>query len=97
MSNKSIKFNKRKGALIFCTMILFTCYLSLLGLLEGQALGNVNTYERIIVKKGDTVWMLAKRYGPQNQDIRKTIHQIKTTNKLGNRYIQPGELLIIPK
>ncbi len=78
-------------------MLLCTFYLNLIGLLEGQAFGNSEVFVNIVVQEGDTLWELAEKYGPKDQDIRKTIHEIKNTNTLNKKYLQPGDQLLIPQ
>ncbi|MDD2476646.1 MAG: LysM peptidoglycan-binding domain-containing protein [Dysgonamonadaceae bacterium] len=55
------------------------------------------TYENILIQSGDTLWDLAKTYGPENQDIRKTVYSICETNNITPQDIQPGQSIRIPQ
>lgn len=95
---RRIKFKKkgRNILLIFMLIIFFSFYFSLTCLREGQAIGNTDSHTRIVVKRGDTLWNLAEKYSSKNQDIRKTVYEIKKINNLSDQYLMPGKLLIIP-
>lgn len=89
--------NRGKNILLICIIILLiSCYISLTGLLEKEAFGSTSNTNRIVVNKGDTLWGLAKKHGPINQDIRKTVYQIKKINNITTRHIKPGEVLLLP-
>lgn len=99
MKNKKKIRLRQKGEknLLICILVIScTLYLSLTCLLEGQAFGKQNSYTEIVVKKGDTLWQLAAKHGSKNQDIRKTIYEIKKLNNITEPYLMPGELLLIP-
>lgn len=53
-------------------------------------------YVDVLVKEGDTIWNLAKKHTSEN-DIRKTIYNIKKANNLSTADIYPGQLLKIPQ
>ncbi len=54
-----------------------------------------NDYIEIEVNKGDTLWSIAKEYGSEKQDIRKTIYYLKKENNLKSSYIYIGQILKI--
>lgn len=47
-----------------------------------------------IVKKGDTLWDIAKSYNNNNQDVREIIFNIKKQNKIDS-LIYPGQEITI--
>lgn len=54
-------------------------------------------YVEVTVASGDTLWSLARRYGPETRDIRETIDRIRMINGLHDRAsLRPGERLTIP-
>ncbi|NLY78266.1 MAG: LysM peptidoglycan-binding domain-containing protein [Tissierellia bacterium] len=53
-------------------------------------------YIEIVVKKGDTLWQIAKEHLPEDYDIRKMIHQIREVNNMEVADIYPGDLVKIP-
>ena len=52
--------------------------------------------ERVIVKNGDTLWNLAKKYYGTKTDLRKVIYEIKEINNMSNSDIRPGQQIKIP-
>lgn len=50
----------------------------------------------VVVRPGDTLWAIARQYGPANRDIREVIDWIRVHNQLGSRPIRPGEVLVVP-
>lgn len=54
-------------------------------------------YRTVVVKNGDTLWNIASENCDNNdKDIRKTIHEIETINKLDSQYLQAGQELVVP-
>jgi len=54
------------------------------------------SYIKVYVKKGDTLWDIAKRTLPENTDIRNYIQDIKRANKMETALIKEGDILEIP-
>lgn len=53
-------------------------------------------YIEIQIKRGDTIWELAKKFTPNGKDIRKTIYEISLINNLDSLDIYPGQVIKIP-
>ena len=56
----------------------------------------VNQYDTVTVKSGDTLWTIAQEYN-KSGDIRKLIVKIKKVNGLESSIIYAGDQLVIPK
>ncbi len=54
------------------------------------------TYVEVTVQPGDTVWDLARHYGPEGADLRQTAYRIAQANDLEGYVIRPGQTLRIP-
>lgn len=55
------------------------------------------SFIEVTVRSGDTLWSLAREYGPDGRDIRETIDRIRRINGLEERAsLRPGETLAIP-
>ena len=54
-------------------------------------------YTEILVVNGDTLWDLAKTYGPQDQDVRKIVHAICRINDISPDRLQSGQKIMIHK
>ena len=52
-------------------------------------------YVTVKVQDGDTLWTLAKEYGPQDQDIRETIYNIRKLNDMDSSNIIAGQYITI--
>lgn len=52
-------------------------------------------YVNIRVQSGDTLWDLAKAYGPSNQDIRQTVRDICSLNGITAADLQAGQYILI--
>ena len=49
------------------------------------------------VQAGETVWEIASKYADrQVKPFNEFVYEIQAQNKLAGRYIQPGDVLVIP-
>lgn len=53
--------------------------------------------EKVIVKKGDTLWSIARNYNDRNDDLRKIVNKIKKANSLESVILQPGQEIKVPQ
>ena len=82
--------------LILCLAILFNWPQLALSREKGEGPSEYAAIE-VSVKKGDTLWTLAKRHGNKGQDIRVTVAEIRRINQIGKKeFIYPGQSLLIP-
>ena len=68
---------------------------SALGLFDAAA-SEPRVYNRIKVEAGDTLWNLALEYGPENQDVRRTVYDICKLNDVSADSLAAGTYLLIP-
>lgn len=54
------------------------------------------TYSEIIVESGDTLWNLAKEFGPTDKDVREVVYEICKVNDISADSIYPGQTILIP-
>ncbi|MEI7024342.1 LysM peptidoglycan-binding domain-containing protein [Paenibacillus sp. y28] len=50
----------------------------------------------VIVAAGDTLWSIAREYGPKDADIRESVYHLKRINKLKGSTITIGQTLVLP-
>lgn len=54
-------------------------------------------YTKHTVRAGETVWCIAEKYsGGQVQPFNEFVFCIQSENHLAGKYIQPGDVLLIP-
>ena len=95
------KSYKIKSKFRFTTSIIVTIMLivfmtsNILGLNDVSSLTKNKTVE-VEIQSGDTLWMLASKYGPDNTDPREIIHEICRLNDISAESIYPGQIILIP-
>lgn len=84
---------------VFLVLIMIsTVYFTGLAFGNSQAVSLTEpSYIEVVVQSGDTLWDLAAIYGPDDQDIRNTVHTISRINGITPEDIQPGDILLIPQ
>lgn len=83
---------KKKTPLIL-TLIFVLAFTSIVFAFTGEKdreAADITTVT-VVVKSGDTLWSIAKKYYP-NSDIRRKIFEIKQTNNISD-HIFPGQTL----
>ena len=83
---------------IFLVMILLTSiftFSAFLGLNNVQSMTKP-IYTEIQIESGDTLWALAKEFGPKNTDPRKVVYEICMLNSITADGIYPGQVITIP-
>ncbi len=50
----------------------------------------------VTVRSGDTLWSLAREYGPEAMDIRETVDWIQRENGLSSPVLRPGQRILVP-
>jgi hypothetical protein len=65
--------------------------------IKGSATGTLQTdYKQITVKRGDTIWEIARDNKDGGTEIEEVIYAIKKANKINNSGIYPGQVIKIP-
>ena len=50
----------------------------------------------VVVESGDTLWNIARAYGPTDVDIRVIVWNIERLNDVTAAELQPGQVLLVP-
>lgn len=82
--------------LVFILTISIFYVSTLLGFDNAQSMTKP-VYTEIQIESGDTLWALAKEYGPANTDPRRIIYKICLLNNITADSIYPGQAIDIPK
>ncbi len=53
-------------------------------------------YTEITVQSGDTLWDLARDFGPDHKDVREVVFEICKLNDISADSIYPGQTILIP-
>ena len=61
-----------------------------------QATGQITDTTDYRVKPGDTLWQIARTYGPDNADTRRVVAAIEKLNQIDGGNLQAGQLIEIP-
>ncbi|OEG00166.1 hypothetical protein BHF71_06065 [Vulcanibacillus modesticaldus] len=79
-------------------IVLVIVSLSFVALAKGNEIDDLKEikYVPVTVKKGDSIWSIAKRYYDGESDFRELIYNIRKLNKLDQAIIYPGQVLLIP-
>ncbi len=80
-------------------MIILFLVLSIAANVAGSDKNGMKTKDDYVVVKvnpGDTIWNMAKLYGPEGKDIRRVVHKICLINQIGPEELRPGQELKIP-
>ena len=78
-----------------CLILSVFIFGSVSGLFNAQAAQDPE-YITYTVRSGDTLWNIARHYGPADQDVRITISQISHINNVSASTLQAGQQLMIP-
>ncbi len=52
---------------------------------------------KVVVHEQDTLWSIARQYGPADADVRHVVYRIKRVNRLDGSLIRPGDVLLVPQ
>ncbi len=58
---------------------------------------SASEYAEVRVQPGDTLWDIARRYGPDDIDTRRMVYEICRCNDISANSIHPGQVLLIPE
>lgn len=57
---------------------------------------NKMEYTTTVVRRGDTLWSIARDNYDSSRDIRETVYYIRKLNNLKSELIRPGQVIRIP-
>lgn len=76
-------------------LILFSFAGTVVGANNAECLTKTN-YSEVRIESGDTLWDLAKEFGPNDKDVREVIYDICKINDISADSIYPGQTILIP-
>ena len=78
-----------------CLMIVFVSATAVFGVPAAHA-ASAEEYVEVVVKSGDTLWNIARAYGPSNADLRVVVYNIERVNGISADSLMPGQILLVP-
>ena len=104
MGNNTHNRKKRQLKKLPCfILVLFICTAAVFSaVLPNQVKASdslsSNTFVKVIVKEGDSIWCLIKKHNPDyNGNIQKIVYKVQAINGLKNSMINPGQIIYIPE
>lgn len=90
--------SKTRFFLFIITVSAITTMLimSILSINEVYGSNHSGDYKEIEIINGDTLWMLALDYMPEEYDVRKMLYEIKMLNNMETSNVYPGDIIKIP-
>jgi len=82
----------RALSIISMTVIVVLLFLSS----AVQATGRITDTTDYRVQPGDTLWQIARTYGPDNADTRRVVAAIEKLNQIDGGNLQSGQVIEIP-
>lgn len=64
---------------------------------DGTGLNRSGAVTEIVVKRGDTLWSIARRYAKPGEDIRRKVYEIMEANGMKNAQLRPGMVIVVPE
>jgi len=95
---------KRAARLLVALAIAAGAAFLIVGFVENPAAGWMELGHRsaeyevveVTVRSGDTLWSLAREYGPAGMDIREAVDWIQRENGLTSPVLRPGQRILVP-
>lgn len=95
---KRYRVKNAKRFVGFLTVLLLIISFSagtILGIFDASS-KDAMSFTTVQVQSGDTLWQLARTYGPTDKDVRETIYQICKINDVTAENLQVGQYISIP-
>ncbi len=78
-----------------CLLIVFASVTAVFGAPVAHA-SSADDYVEVTVENGDTLWNIARSYGPANADTRVVVYNIERVNGISADSLMPGQILLVP-
>jgi cell division protein YceG involved in septum cleavage len=92
-----IKLSKYNTLIFAVIVLLFIIFITTFAFGNTGAKEPKSTYYKVVqIKKGDTLWSIAKTHSNSHSDIRNFIVEIKTFNHMTSEVLIAGQNIILP-
>ena len=90
-------YSGRRFTLFIVTVLATLTMLGYLIFAVTSSAQEKTTYDKVIVRSGDTIWDIAKEHVKGDYNIRHAVKAICQANGLNSAVIYPGQMLMIPE
>lgn len=98
MRKKQIRIANKKRFTIFLSSVFVIAALvfNSIAKLNLAYSSDFKNYTEMAIISGDTLWDIAKRNNPYNQDVRRVVHEIMKINNMKSAELKVGSVIKIP-
>lgn len=99
MKTKRYRIISKSRFFLFITLIIAVLAIILVSIVSttgAYSIESTQEIEHYWVKKGDTLWDIAKEFSPEGYDIRKMIYIIREQNNMNTGMVYEGVKIEIP-
>ncbi|MHB1419872.1 MAG: LysM peptidoglycan-binding domain-containing protein [Bacillota bacterium] len=90
--------HRRNSRLMIAILLMAIVTVGITALSKSEAaVGMEDRYVHVVVKEGDSLWAIARMYGPRGEDIRKTVWALRRDNDLAAGIVYPGQIIKVHK
>lgn len=95
---KKYRIVNRTRFTAFAVLVIIVCAFAVSSLMGINNASGASTQEYVQIKvtSGDTLWNLAKEYGPKNTDTRMVVYEICQLNNITASELMAGQFITIP-
>lgn len=97
MNRKYRITSKFRFTVFVCLTLCFAAF-AITSLLSPDTASSMSElpYAEVQIQSGDTLWNVARKFGPPDCDTRQVVYEICRINGINASDIQPGQSLLIP-
>lgn len=95
---KRVKIANKKRFIVFLSILFIVFGTAVSGMIKLNPVYSSKSEEfvEITIVPGDTLWEIAKRNNPYNQDVRKIVYEIMKINNMKSASLKSGSTIKIP-
>jgi hypothetical protein len=90
-----VRLTRRGRIVVLVLLLMLASGLTALAAAPGEASGRPGPAATAVVRPGDTLWSIARRYAPA-RDPFETIDEIRRLNGISDYTVHPGQRLTLP-
>jgi hypothetical protein len=92
---RGVRLTRRGRLVVLVLLLVLVGGLTALAAAPGEASGRPAARATTVVRPGDTLWSIARRYAPA-RDTFETIDEIRRLNGITDYTVHPGQQLALP-